>query len=147
MLTDRFFRRISPEPNSGCWLWDGRVDEDGYGRYGIWKKSDFGAHRLAYEFYRGPIPDGMCVLHRCDVRCCVNPDHLFLGSTQDNTADRHTKGRSARGERDGNAKLTAEIVWAIRADTRTHKEIAAAYRTSLANVSVIRARKTWREVV
>ncbi len=74
------------------------------------------AHRLAWLIFYGPIPKGKWVLHKCDNPPCCNPAHLFLGTTQDNTADRDAKGRTAKGERSGNAKLTDAQVRAIRSN-------------------------------
>ena len=72
-----FWRYVLPEPNSGCWLWDGYISESGYGRFSPkWKMAPFYAHRYSYEIYKGPIPAGMTIDHLCRVRCCVNPDHL-----------------------------------------------------------------------
>lgn len=71
-----------------CILWAGTRNPDGYG-----KRGDNYAHRLAWEAAFGPIPPGLCVLHRCDVRPCVNPEHLFLGTKGDNARDREAKGR------------------------------------------------------
>jgi len=81
-----------PEPNSGCWLWIGSINRLGYGQTayfsGITK-----AHRLSWSVHRGPIPDRMMVLHKCDNRQCINPDHLFLGTQTDNMRDMTAKGR------------------------------------------------------
>lgn len=103
-------------PDAGCWLWEFCVNRAGYGIF------DFGdergtrlAHRVAWSLYRGPIPDGLCVLHRCDVRCCVNPSHLFLGTAADNGADMASKGRSTRGTAHPNARLTESEVREILA--------------------------------
>lgn len=98
-LLARFEAKISPEPTSGCWLWTGSVAGFGYGR--IQRGPRGGgvvlAHRVSWELYRGPIPVGLCALHRCDQPACVNPDHLFLGTHADNTADKIAKGRLRYG--------------------------------------------------
>lgn len=73
---NRFWRYVSPEPNSGCWLWTGS-EADGAGYGGFWDgKKHCRAHRFSYEAFVGPIPKGLQLDHKCRVRCCVNPDHL-----------------------------------------------------------------------
>ena len=100
-LADRFEEQVQAEPNSGCWLWAGRLNEHGYGtttvthRTGVYRS--WYAHRVAWLLHRGPIPKGLCVLHRCDNRACVNPDHLWLGTRRDNQRDMVKKGRSMEG--------------------------------------------------
>lgn len=91
--------RAVPEPNSGCWLWERSTDRYGYACVGLRKYQHIRAHRLAYEAYVGAIPNGMMVCHKCDVRCCVNPDHLFLGSHKENMSDMTSKRRQACGPR------------------------------------------------
>lgn len=93
-LLDRFEAKYIPEPNSGCWIWTGAPQRT-RGRYGSFNY--FGkptpAHRVSWLLYRGEIPLGLYVLHRCDNGFCVNPDHLFLGTQQDNMDDMTKKGR------------------------------------------------------
>lgn len=99
-LYERFDAAYLPEPMSGCWLWENKLDHKGYGRFKINGKGDR-AHRVSWILHRGDIPLGMFVLHKCDVPCCVNPDHLFLGNHIVNMADMVQKGRQARGMRHG----------------------------------------------
>ena len=101
--------RAVPEPNSGCWLWELHHASNGYGQATI-DGATIGAHRLSYVAFVGVIPDGMVVCHKCDVRCCVNPEHLFLGTHSDNIRDRDMKGRQARGERHGSVTRPERIV-------------------------------------
>ena len=84
-----------PEPNSGCWLWLSAVNRLGYGRI-RWRRRDFMAHRASWLAYRGPIPKGLLVCHKCDVPSCVNPDHLWLGTQLANLADQVRKRRRLR---------------------------------------------------
>ena len=106
----------------GCWLWKGKTM--GNGRYGRIQVDNLsvGAHRFSYQLHHGPIPEGMCVCHRCDVPMCVNPDHLFVGTIKENWQDMVDKGRSGidfkfkdeRGESNGHAKLSEDDVRSIR---------------------------------
>ncbi len=98
----------TPEPNSGCWLWLRPVGSGGYGQIML-NGVTYRAHRLLYEIANGPIPAGLCVCHRCDVRSCVNPAHLFLGTYQDNKHDCMSKKRDfwSRDNRQASAFLSA----------------------------------------
>lgn len=108
-LQERFEEKYIPVPEAGCWLWTAAVDTYGYGRIGF-GDGLISAHRVSWALYRGEIPNGLCVLHACDVPSCVNPDHLFLGTHSDNSKDCFNKGRSKilKCQPFGNARI-AEI--------------------------------------
>ena len=130
-----------PEPNSGCWLWAGMVNQYGYGRLRV--NGDIKlCHRLSYEVFCDMIPSGAHVLHRCDTPSCVNPGHLFLGTNLDNIADKVAKGRQhrPRGEKNGSAVLTEHDIIQIRAMAKT---------TSAIDISVLfgKNRRTIRDVI
>lgn len=89
---ERFYGRIERLPWSGCWIWTKGVNNTGYGSIGVGGKWQM-AHRFSWESHRGNIPPGKFVLHSCDVRCCVNPEHLFIGDQRENQRDAQNKGR------------------------------------------------------
>ena len=157
-----FEDRIAYEPMSGCWLWC-YANTQGYG-----KIHDNGrpvrAHRYAWEKYRGPIPDGMWVLHKCDTPPCVNPDHLFLGTPQDNTQDALNKGRSRGGSSPGETNPRAYLTWdKVRAIRAAHaaaefqgsagvrrkygllNELARQFGTNRGNIENIVHNRSWKE--
>lgn len=90
-LVDLFWEKV--EKTGGCWLWRGATNPKGYGRTGVGSHRSALAHRLSWNLAHGQIPAGLFVLHRCDTPGCVRPDHLFLGTAADNTADMIRKGR------------------------------------------------------
>lgn len=143
-LVNRLMARVLMCPMSGCWLWTGAVTGRGYGSMQAHGKVHY-THRLSWAIHRGPIPDGLCVLHTCDVRCCVNPDHLFLGTNADNTADMCAKGRDRhpKGERHPRAKLTWDDVREIRASALSHRALARLFGISHSRIHSIRAHLTW----
>lgn len=142
---DTFEKYIMPEPNSGCWLWTGSVTRHGHGTFHV-KRKTVSAHRLAFERFKGRIPDGLYVLHKCDVRCCVNPDHLWVGTQSDNLKDMASKGRSCLGEKNTRAKLTESDVLLIRASSKPYAELAKDYGVHEQLIYQIRKRIIWRHI-
>lgn len=144
-LIERFWSKVARCGDDECWLWTPRACSNGYGQFKANRKM-FSAHRVAWLLSRGPIPSGLNVCHKCDVRLCVNPSHLFLGTYQDNESDKKAKGRQAYGERNGLAKLTDETVRAIRASQESGSSIARRMGVSANIVCAARAGRTWRHV-
>jgi hypothetical protein len=102
-----------------CWIWNGLFDGVGYGRLAYGGKS-WSAHRLSFRLHKHQIPEGVCVLHRCDIRACINPNHLFLGSKKDNSDDKIAKGRQKKGEQVKSHKLSDEQVKRIKESPNIH---------------------------
>lgn len=137
---ERFFYYSGKRPD-GCWLWTGATfGKDGYGAIGVGGKT-IGAHSYSYIIHKGPVPRGMHVCHSCDVRSCVNPDHLFLGTPKDNFDDMVVKGRFnvAVGDKNGHTKVKdADIPEIFRlAETMSQSEIAKRFGISQPHVSGI----------
>lgn len=137
------------EPNSGCLIWLASLNGNGYGQVRYEGRNHL-SHRLFYKKQFGSIPDGVCVLHRCDNRACVNPEHLFLGTRDDNQKDMAKKGRWKNkvfeGEQNGFAKLTEVQVLEIRATGGLQREIAEQYGITQTAVSAIKRRAAWRHL-
>lgn len=146
-IFERFAEHYIPEPNSGCWLWTASLNKAGYGWFYYPPRNMVHAHIVSYELFKGPR-NRLHVRHRCDLRCCVNPDHLELGTHQENMADRDARGRQydRNGVNNGRAKLTAAQVLAIRADPRMPRFIAADYEVPLSTIQKIRGRATWKHL-
>lgn len=148
LFAEELYRSIEsnciPEPNSGCWLWLGAIFiKSGYARLPRPRLGTSTASRAMWCAVCGPIPRDLFVCHRCDVRSCVNPDHLFLGTPADNTADMVAKGRHAFGERNSKVVLTAERAVLIRHAPGKVREVAKEFGVSKSLVSRIRRGEAW----
>lgn len=136
----------------GCWAWNGLVDDTGYGRITVGKRS-CRTHRVAYFLYTGKDAEGL-LCHRCDNRRCVRPDHLFIGTWADNNHDRDRKGRQVtlRGEDRPKSKLTNDDVRMIRANRyagkgrKIHGELAELLGVSKALINRVTYHKAWTHI-
>ena len=145
-LVDRFFSKVDIRGEDECWEWQAGTDEAGYGRFRYNGEKRL-AHRVAFEFFFGPIPEGMVVRHKvCDNPKCQNPRHLELGSQGDNVDDMISKGRQAKGDKHGRAILTSAEVDQIKVMDRelvNHKDIADIFGVSQSHVCNILQERCW----
>lgn len=166
-LNERLMAKVS-KSEDGCWLWTGTVNGSGYGTIGLGSAAQGKGfvHRVSYEIFVGCIPNGMIVCHRCDVKTCVNPGHLFVGTYLDNIVDAQRKGRwrtgptwaspdriqwqqECRGERHGQSKLTDLDVVEIRrrhATGATMTELAKQFPVSRRMIANIVHRRNWSHI-
>lgn len=147
-LSERFWSKV--EKSDGCWLWTGYVRTDGYGEFSLSERRGRRAHRAAWELVYGSLTPDQFICHRCDNRRCVRPDHLFLGTPADNSADMVAKQRQAVGDRNGSARLAPEDVVAIRvraAGGESQRALARAFGVAQALVGQIVRREVWRHVI
>lgn len=113
-IEERFWEKVVRHGDDECWGWRAYLDERGYGRVWLGNSMKY-AHRISWRLNRGAIPPGLDVLHKCDNPACTNPNHLFLGTHQDNMTDKAQKGRAPRGTQTPRAKLTVPLVLEARA--------------------------------
>lgn len=146
---NRFWAKVKITSPNSCWLWTANKDKDGYGRLRIQNKDD-GAHRISFIIYYGDIPSNCCVMHKCDTPSCVNPTHLVVGNNILNTKDRDFKQRQAKGEKNGNCKLTKKQVAKIKelsASGLSSRKVGRIFGISKTHVLYIRGGKAWKHLV
>jgi hypothetical protein len=144
---DDFWANIRIREPEECWEWQASTVGEGYGSFS-WESKNVYAHRFAWSLVNGPIPSGMFICHKCDNRLCCNPNHLFLGTQQDNMQDKMNKGRAPAGENHVSAKLTEEQVAIIRSEYATgtvlQKDLAKRYNVGTQQISKICRGESWR---
>lgn len=154
-IIERFWNNLVIVPyDKGCWLWTAGKSS-GYGAISRFPKSPIRTHVLSFMLHRGPVPKGMQVCHTCDVKICVRPDHLWLGTMADNQADKISKHRQnrlcpwSRGETNGHSKLTAGQVIEMRSLFESGGKLvnlAARFGISDVQVANIVYRKQWAHI-
>ena len=150
-MIERIFNHVIVTPS--CWLWQGNKSKFGHGSIGngnhnqtISKKRLLAVHRVSYELLVGPIPHGLCVLHKCDVPNCINPDHLFLGTKLDNTTDMISKNRMKVGVALPQSRLTEDQVRQIFFSTDTQEALAKKFTIAQSTISFIKNGKRWKHI-
>lgn len=142
-LEEKLWSRVDRRGTDECWPWTGGKSRYGYGHMGHGRDMQLASHRVAWAVTHGPIPDGLCVLHRCDNPPCCNPAHLFLGTKKENTHDMVGKGRGGRppvmrGDRNAATKVPDADVEFIRTSGGTAYPLAAKYGVCVETIRRIR---------
>jgi hypothetical protein len=150
ILRERLLVRYSVDPTTDCWIYTGAINMYGYGHISL-KRKTYLAHRVSYSLFAGPIPQGMCVCHKCDRPACINPIHLWLGTNADNVRDRNLKGRNrcAVGEKQWASKLTDIKVKAIRilyANGISVEDLASMFEISRSRAHTVARGACWKHV-
>ena len=129
---ERFWSKVNIKDLLDCWEWTATKTPNGYGQFTVDRKK-IQTHRLAWEFTYGKIPEGLCVLHKCDNKACVNPAHLFIGTHNDNMQDMIKKNRQSHntGQLNGNNKLTQNQVLEIRLSSDTIRNLSKRFDATL----------------
>lgn len=148
-LADRFWSKVNV--TSQCWLWQASITGGGYGQIGLGKRGSGrgDAHRVSWLLCNGPIPDDKQVLHHCDNKLCVNPDHLYLGTRIDNMRDALERGQKLIGSQCSFAKLNREQVLDIRkqrADGVTQQKLADLYGVSRGTIYRATSETAYRDI-
>lgn len=148
---NRFYYNVSLPDENGCMNWVGVIGKSGYGQHNLLNKKIMRAHRFSYQHFFGNIKNEDLVCHRCDNRKCVSPDHLFIGTAQDNMNDMKNKGRGKyyHGEKNHISKLT-EIdinnIRQMRKNGNTYKQISNHFNVHIQNIAAIIQNRTWRNI-
>lgn len=144
-----YFHRKYIKRSTGCWEWQAKISPFGYGQFATTEGKTWQAHRFSFTHFKGEIPKGLCVCHSCDNRKCVNPEHLWLGTRNDNIQDMHRKGRArkSKSEDNGGAKIGWMEVKEIRElypKVKSHRKLAAQFGISRRQISRITRNLSWK---
>lgn len=147
VTSERFWEKV--DKSGGCWLWTAGIYKDGYGQF-QYKLKMVAAHRYSWELHFGEIPEGLQVLHKCDTRNCIRPEHLFLGTNQDNVDDKVSKGRQhkPKGVLHGRSKLDDNKVRCIRRyyPMFTQRDLAKFFNVYESTINKVVHYITWKHV-
>ena len=136
-----FFSRVMENKENGCWEWDGHITDNGYGHCRLLGERK--AHRVSYILHKGEITAGNVIMHKCDNRICVNPDHLEQGTHKENMADMKDKGRASHGAK---KRLTEDEVKDIYLSKSSIKQLTAQYGMNIRTIERIRSGKLWGRI-
>lgn len=155
----RVLEKIQTIPESGCWIYMGALNEAGYGIAGLGSRGSGveRTHRISYSHFIGEIPEGMFVCHKCDVRSCCNPAHLFLGTNHDNVKDMIAKKRNSKPPENKHIKGTVHVlhklndqavreIRELRGSGKTLAFLSNAFGVCDSVIYKICARRSWRHV-
>ena len=148
-VKDRFMRSFKINEITGCWDWLNALDAYGYGGFS-WNEHPK-AHRAAWTLFHGPIPDGLHVLHTCDNRKCVNPEHLWIGTNADNMRDKQEKGRFVLGKRYSGEENYASKLKTIDAvfifnSSHSYTHLAKMFNVSKTAIASIKKKRSWKHI-
>jgi len=146
MTEQRFWSKVNK--TESCWLWTGHCNYDNYGEF-CFNSKTVGAHRYSYILHNGEIAKGLVVRHTCDNPPCVNPNHLFIGTHQDNMNDMVERNRQAKGVKNGRSKLSEDDVREIRIFREfgfTQRELGKMYGVSHILIGFIVRKETWSHI-
>lgn len=129
----RFWNKVDVRGQNECWNWNSRIRNSGYGVM-WWYGQGVSAHRLSWTIHSGPIPDGLLVLHNCDNKRCVNPNHLYLGTSGDNMIDTLNRVHPKSGRVSMFSASDIEHIKELRKEGKTQKEIAEVYKCSRTHI-------------
>lgn len=146
---EKFWEKVDVRDKDDCWIWQGRINEKGYGRLQVGSVQKY-SHRYAWELSNNQeIPNGKIIMHLCDTPLCCNPNHLSIGTQTENIADMNAKKRHCKGTDKINAKLNEQSVKEIRellSNGMSPPAIAEKFNVSRGAIHQVKKGITWRHI-